>query len=237
MSTEEWMPLLDLRLAPDEFRRLPRHAAYRYSYHEGVVWMSPCPRFYHAALDLQGPTGPTAAPVTVRPFHADDWDAAVSVFANAFAQQQPFAGLSPEARALVARECLERVQAGGDGPWIEAASFAAVSRDGELVGALLVTLVPNADPTDWAAYVWLDPPPTDALARRLGRPHLTWIFVHSREAGQGIGTALLNACVVALRALGFTELHTTMMVGNESSMLWHWRSGFRLLAYPGSRRS
>jgi hypothetical protein len=26
------------------------------------------------------------------------------------------------------------------------------------------------------------------------------------------------------------------MLGNHSSMLWHWRNGFRLLPYPASRR-
>jgi hypothetical protein len=26
------------------------------------------------------------------------------------------------------------------------------------------------------------------------------------------------------------------MLGNESSMLWHWRNGFRLLEHPGSIR-
>jgi hypothetical protein len=31
-------------------------------------------------------------------------------------------------------------------------------------------------------------------------------------------------------------LASTFLLGNESSMLWHWRNGFQLLQYPGSRR-
>ena len=51
-----------------------------------------------------------------------------------------------------------------------------------------------------------------------------------------MGTALLAAAVNALLTMGFQQLLTTFMVGNDSSMLWHWRNGFRLLPYPGSRR-
>jgi hypothetical protein len=47
---------------------------------------------------------------------------------------------------------------------------------------------------------------------------------------------LLAAAGNALLELGYRELLTTFMLGNESSMLWHWRNGFRLLAYPGSFR-
>jgi hypothetical protein len=39
-----------------------------------------------------------------------------------------------------------------------------------------------------------------------------------------------------LRQLDYAELWSTFVVGNDSSMLWHWRSGFRLFPHPGSRR-
>jgi L-amino acid N-acyltransferase YncA len=51
-----------------------------------------------------------------------------------------------------------------------------------------------------------------------------------------MGTALLAAATRELLRLGYTELLSTFMLGNDSSMLWHWRNGFRLLAYPGSVR-
>jgi GNAT superfamily N-acetyltransferase len=104
------------------------------------------------------------------------------------------------------------------------------------VGAALVTLLPDRDATDWDSYHWHEPPPPDCIARRLGRPHLTWIFVHPAAAGRGIGSALLRQVAAALRGLGYTELASTFLAGNDSSMLWHWRQGFRLLAHPGSRR-
>ena len=52
----------------------------------------------------------------------------------------------------------------------------------------------------------------------------------------GSGTVLLAATRRALLARGYTELLSTFMIGNDSSMLWHWRNGFRLLPYPGSLR-
>ena len=55
--------------------------------------------------------------------------------------------------------------------------------------ALLVTLLPQGDLTDWESYYWREPPPAEAIAQRLGRPHLTWIFVGPFHGGEGIGTA------------------------------------------------
>ena len=51
-----------------------------------------------------------------------------------------------------------------------------------------------------------------------------------------MGTALLHAAAGALRALGYAEMVSTFLLGNDSSMLWHWRAGFRLLTHPASRR-
>jgi L-amino acid N-acyltransferase YncA len=56
------------------------------------------------------------------------------------------------------------------------------------------------------------------------------------RSSQGTGTALLGAAVRELLALGYSQLLSTFMLGNDSSMLWHWRSGFELLAHPGSFR-
>ena len=40
----------------------------------------------------------------------------------------------------------------------------------------------------------------------------------------------------SLLELGYTELISSFILGNTSSMLWHWRSGFELLPYVGSLR-
>jgi GNAT superfamily N-acetyltransferase len=83
---------------------------------------------------------------------------------------------------------------------------------------------------------WKTPPPTDCIERGLGRPHLTWIFVAPLHAGHGIGSALLAHATGSLLDLGYTELISSFLLGNTSSMLWHWRNGFELQAYPGSPR-
>jgi GNAT superfamily N-acetyltransferase len=229
------MPWLELSLAPLEFEQLPRNAAYKYQYQGGSAWLNPRPRYYHAMLDLRRFAPPDPASVPVRPVRPDDWDKLPAVFAEAFREHQPFAGLGNEGRLLAAQSSLDHTRTGGDGPWIEQASFVA-GEPGTCLGAVLITLLPQTDPTDWDSYSWPTPPPLDAIERRLGRPHLTWIFVRPPHPGRGVGTALLHAAVSALSEMDYEELLTTFMLGNEASMLWHWRMGFRLLAYPGSSR-
>jgi GNAT superfamily N-acetyltransferase len=234
---DEWMAALQLPLTAEQFRRLPRNAAYRYAWFDGAAWVNPRPRYYHTLLDLAAaPREVDPARVPLRPVRPEDWEALERLFAAAFEHQPPFNGLDEETRLRAAGRSLRQTHSGGDGPWVEAASFLAPGSDGRLVGAALVTLLPDRDPTEWDSYHWPEPPPPDCIARRLGRPHLTWIFVDPASAGRGIGTALLAAAAAALRELGYTELASTFLAGNDSSMLWHWRSGFQLLAHPGSRR-
>ena len=129
------------------------------------------------------------------------------------------------------------LRSAGDGPLIESASLVALDGpDGSAVGAALVTLLPDADPSDWDGYHWQEPPPPNCVERRLGRPHLTWIFVDPSCAGHGVGTTLLAGAVTGLRRLGYHALASTFLPTNDSSVLWHWRCGFRLLEYAGSNR-
>jgi len=231
---DEWMARLELPLTAAQFQLLPRHAAYRYELLDGRAWINPRPRYFHALLDLAAERDGARAAVEPRPLREDDWDDLAELFAASFRTQQPFAGLDEATRLQAARQCLAQTRGGGDGPWIESASF--VAGGDEALGAILITLLPDADPTSWDGYHWPEPPPPDCLERRLGRPHLTWVFVAPGRSGQGVGTALLDAAAAALRRLGYRELASTFLVGNDSSTLWHWRNGFRLLPYPGSRR-
>ena len=48
--------------------------------------------------------------------------------------------------------------------------------------------------------------------------------------------SLLACAARGLIELGYTELLSSFILGNTSSMLWHWRNGFQLLPYSGSRR-
>ena len=240
---DEWMPRIQLPLTIEQFHQLPRNAAYKYEYLDGRAWLSPRPRHYHALLDLQ--PLPVPAEVHVRPVQEGDWDSLQRIFTGAFRSIQPFGSLDDDTRREAARKALERTRTGGDGPWIERASFVALAENTQgkpkeevswPVGAVLITLLPEGDPTDLSSYYWDEPPPADCIARGLGRPHLTWIFVSPLLAGQGVGTALLASAVKALLAMGYRQLASTFMIGNDSSMLWHWRNGFRLLSYPGSFR-
>jgi GNAT superfamily N-acetyltransferase len=230
---DAWMPSLQLPLTLEQFHQLPRNPAYKYEYLNGQVHLTPRGKHYHALLDLDAIKPAEAA--GLRRLEAEDWEELVPLFAGAFRATQPFGSLDDATRLDAAGKCLERTRSGGDGPWIEPASF--VARDGaHVVGAILLTLLPDGDPSDWDSYYWRGPPPADWLERRLGRPHLTWIFVGPLHRGDGIGTAMLTAAGLALRTLGYTQLASTFLLGNELSMLWHWRNGFRLLPYPGSPR-
>jgi GNAT superfamily N-acetyltransferase len=230
---DHWMPTFSLPLSPEEFQRLPRHSAYRYAYYDGRAQLSPRARHYHALLELRPIEVSDSVPI--EPLSAGELAPLAPLFAQAFETTQPYGSLDEATRLRAAQEALERTRSGGDGPWIEQASFVTRHRD-EAAGAILTTLLPEGDPCDWSSYYWPGPAPAQAIERRLGRPHLTWIFVSPQLAGRGLGTALLARTVRELLRLGYTELLSTFMVGNDSSLLWHWRNGFRLLAYPGSLR-
>jgi GNAT superfamily N-acetyltransferase len=235
---DRWFSTIELPLTWEQFHQLPQNAAYKYEYFDGHAWLTPRPKTYHGLLDLRSFDRTIAEPVTeekiiVRPLVDEDWPRLPPLFTAAFGRVQPFAGLADEARLQAATECLQQTQAGTDGPLIAAACLVAACESDDLVGALLATLAPPGDPLDWGAWRWRSPPPADVVARRAGRPHLTWLFVSPWFTRQGVGTALLDAAVRALVGLGYQELCSSFLLGNESSTLWHWRSGFRLLPYPG----
>jgi hypothetical protein len=240
---EHWFRALKLPLTVKQFHQLPQNPAFKYEYFEKTAWLSPRPQYYSARLAL-GPQDQPAPleldasePVGFRGLEQRDWGRLSSLFAAAFRQVQPFAGLSERQQLKAARECLQATRDGLDGPLIEPACHVAVRReDGDLRGAMLITLVPIVELEDCWSFRWKSPPPPDCIKKRLGRPHVTWIFVGPRHSGYGVGTALLAHATSGLRALGYTELVSSFLLGNASSELWHWRCGFDLLPYVGSRR-
>jgi GNAT superfamily N-acetyltransferase len=237
---EEWMPNLTLSLTGEQYEQLPRNSAYQYDYRHGTALLSPRPKHYHAILKFAGRQLPgpeeLSRDVQVRPMQAADQAALPEIFADAFMRVQPFGGLPMERRLAAARLALEKTWQGGDGPWLRQASFTAVHAERNApLGAVAVTLVPGGDPADAESYRW---PETAAVPQDAkGQPHLTWIFVSPLWKAGGIGSALLEKAVRALEKLGYADLWTTFMLGNDASTLWHWRNGFTLAAFPLSRRA
>jgi GNAT superfamily N-acetyltransferase len=231
---DHWMPTVRLPLTPEQYRQLPRHPAYKYEYVAGQALLTPKSRHYHAVLDLKPGEGDPEVPL--RRTRPEDCEGLVSLFAAAFRYTQPYGSLDETTLIQASREALERTRTDGDGPWIQQASLIAGQPGAAPAGAIFVTLLPGGDLSDWDSYHWATAPPADAIQRRLGCPHLTWIFVEPSLAGRNLGTILLGAAVRELAGMGYTQLVSTFMSGNDSSMLWHWRNGFRLLQYPGSLR-
>jgi GNAT superfamily N-acetyltransferase len=220
----DWYSAIELPITWQQFWQLPRNPAYKYEYFNGRAWLSPRPENYHAVLDLRTFARPIADmvpddKVAIRALQDTDWQRLPKLFAAAFRGVQPFASLSDDKRLAAAEDCFGCTQASGEGPLVgEARLVAARVSDDRLVGANLLTI-----------------PSGDAIEH--GLPHLTWIFVSPAYARRGIGMALLDMAVQALLGLGYSTLASTFLLGNESSMLWHWRAGFRLLQEPWSMRS
>jgi GNAT superfamily N-acetyltransferase len=221
-------------MTESDFIRLPRHPGYHYEFDNGQASLVPQPRHYHAFLNLT--RMPTCSSFPVRRAATSDVIRLAPVFAEAFHDTQPYAGLDQSSRLLAARQALARTISGGDGPWIEQASFVALEGE-EPIGGIWSTLVfpgdiDNADPCRA-----LDIIHGGGASHDPGRPHMTWVFVSPRVMNRGIGTTLLSWLSNALLDLGYQQLLTTFMTGNEASMLWHWRNGFSLLPRHGAARA
>ncbi|MBX9624072.1 MAG: hypothetical protein K2X82_09710 [Gemmataceae bacterium] len=228
----EHFRVVELPLTVDEFRRLPRNPAYKYEYFGGRCVLTPRPKLFGCARDLSAVAAEPWEPVEVRHLPAADAPGLADLFAAALGRTQPFESLDDAAADAALAATYRKTLSGEDGPLIEAACFRAVDpREASRgdVGGVLVTLAPPEVLTEPFAGVWKGPPPADAVERRLGVPHLTWVFVHPWEVRRGVGSALLAAVVEALRGLGFSDLASTFALDNGPSALWHWRHGFRLL--------
>ena len=218
--TSNWLRSLELSISFSEFKLLPRHPAYKYEYFDSRALLTPRPRYARAVLRLAGFSSPSStltlsSGADIRPLEAGAWDGLPELLAAAFNGAPPFATLSEEDRLSAARDCVEHTRAGGDGPIVEPACFAAWcdGKEMRLEGAILITLIAARN--------------GDSEGPR--RPHLTWVMVHPWRFGRGLGSALLASAAGVLRDLGYAELVTTFLTGNERSALWHWRNGFRLL--------
>ena len=237
----ERFPVLEFPLTADELSLLPRNSAFRYRLAadgRGVL-RSPPPALRTCLLNFGGlPAAADALPGCesglLIPLSIADWPPLQEVYHAAFGQTLPWSVLSATAARDLTRDCLQWVQAGGDGWLIDQAclgwfegSRQSVGDRGELRAAALVTLNPAGPLEDFSAAAWHDPIPDDPLRVRWGRPHLHAICVDPRWQRQGLATALLREVIATLQQLGYSELSSTVLVDNAPSLMWHWRGGFR----------
>src|SRR5687768_9411591 len=222
---DDWFRPVELEIAFSEFVRLPRHPAYKYEYFDGRAVLTPRPHSRFAIVELDALASdslpsPCVGRVLIRPLQAADWMHLPKLLVAAFHDVPPFGGLSDEAAAQAARDCLDHTRAGGDGPLLDDACFVAAESSEHPEGAILVTLRESPD----------------TAGDQQARPHLTWIMVSPWRFRLGLGTAMLRSAATALSTLGYRELASAFLGGNERSAMWHWRNGFRLLPDPWSRR-
>ncbi|MGF1582649.1 MAG: GNAT family N-acetyltransferase [Gemmataceae bacterium] len=232
-----WMRPIRFPIRSEQFYQLPRHPAYKYEFLDGVAYVSPQPRYFHAVLDLKHDqrVGYALSEVEVEIGAIEDKDEAelIALFADAFSGVVPFVGLWDEKLISAGRSCLQQTREGGDGTWCRNASFVARWK-GEVVGAVYITVLPpGMDLCRGDVWTLDDFAPVEADSGE-GTPHLTWIFVSRSARSQGVATRLLQESIRSLRQVGYKELVTTIVSGNEKSLLWHWQNGFRICSIPGS---
>jgi len=175
---------------------------------------------------------------SIRPLVADDWEKLPEVLAAAFRDAPPLGMLGDRRRVCAARDWLLSTRDGGEGPLVEPACAVAVDAedDNKVLGALLVTLMVGRERSWYASLrAAVSPPPPD-LAEGREQAQMSWIFVREGASGQGVGTALLAAAARTLWSSGYRELASATHRGNDASMSWHWRNGFRLLPHSDSLR-
>src|SRR5438270_11737670 len=77
---------IKLALPVEQYRQLPRNAAFKYELIDGETWLTPRPRWYHAVLDLKTFAVPADAEedFLLRPLEPADWNDLPRLFAAAF---------------------------------------------------------------------------------------------------------------------------------------------------------
>lgn len=237
----DWFQNLTFQIDWASYQQLPRHAAYRYEFRANQCLISGRPIYYHAhldfhSLDQEGFDKLADAEELLTSIQHVDIDELCALFQASFERTVPFVHLDASERSEAARSLIERTLSGQDGPLVSDASMVLRSeKTGALTGAILVTLIQAADLSNFTQEAWLSRPPEDALTQGWGQPHLTWIFVHPQYARQGVGQRLLSASLGVLINYGYANLVSTFLLGNNPSLLWHWKVGFRLISHVSSQ--
>ncbi len=235
---DQWMLPRTLRISSEDLRLVPPHPNWQYEAQPDgkTALLLPKPRFGNALLNIKRWQCPgPSKPVALRAWNDSDPMDLAPLFAEAFATLEPLAGLGDIERQAAAQEALFDGWEGKFGP-VSPTSVVAMGEEGEVLGGLMITLLPGGNLDGPGAWRWLVPPPLDLESMGLGLPHLTWIFVAAKWQHCGVGAALLSHAIYALRQKGYSQLATTFLTGNHASTLWHWRMGFELMSWLPSPR-
>jgi GNAT superfamily N-acetyltransferase len=236
-----WYRHIRAPMSFESYDRLPRHPSYKFEYWDGQLRISPRWRSHRFFLELKAPEecekGDEGRIATIRPLAAADWEKLPEVLAAAFRDSPPLGMLGYKRRVWAARDWLRSTRDGSEGPLVEPACMVAIdpTDDSVLFGALVVTLITGRDRSWYAELRAAVGPPPD-LAEGREQAQISWIFVRNGASRRGVGSALLSATVRVLWTLGHRELASATHFGNESSLTWHWRNGFRLLPHSDSVR-
>src|SRR5436305_13933167 len=96
----EFFRSIKLPLSVEQYRQLPRNAAFKYVLIDGETWLTPRPRWYHAVLDLKtfDASADAGEDFLLRSLERADWDDLPRLFAAAFRTIQPFGSLDEDER-------------------------------------------------------------------------------------------------------------------------------------------
>jgi GNAT superfamily N-acetyltransferase len=241
-DVDRWLRQVRAPMSLESYHRLPRHPAYKFEFWDGQLRISPRWQSHSMFLELRPPEesleGDQIAAASTRPLVSSDWDVLPEVLAAAFRDSPPLGFLGIRRRRWAARDWLWSTRDGDEGPLVEPASVVAVDRQDstQVLGALIVTLMVGWTRSWFATRRLAVPPPPPDLAVGREQPQICWVFVRPGASRQGVATALLAQATTSLWHSGYRELASATNSGNDSSMAWHWRKGFRLLPDPRSAR-
>ena len=237
---DDWFTTIKLPLSGRQFHQLPQNPAYKYEYLDKTAWLSPRPKFSSVRLSLGHETRRHLGKSTIKSRLAfAGWETRLAPTLAPFRRGVPPgpAVREPERSAPARggaclleadplrtrwthdRTCLPRGLRHG-----ARTSRGCDPRDVDpddrprRVLELSMEITTTAGLRRAAAR---QAAPDLDLRRPMARPPRYWL----RTPGSRIRSLL---------ELGYTELISSFILGNTSSMLWHWRSGFELLPYMGS---
>ncbi|MBG89832.1 MAG: hypothetical protein CMO80_23445 [Verrucomicrobiales bacterium] len=190
------MQSLYIPMSREEFERQPFDPAWKQSYFEGHMLLTPRPVLVYATRSTS--TTSTTA-VGLSKLGSGQHHLILDLYLDAFEDSFEYCDWKPR---HVRRDAHNIVRDLFDGAF----------------GRPLVILgLEDADSLNAAAAVVL---------KDTGVPHLQFICVDPKSQRDGAGSRLLHASLAELHMMGYRTLTSCFMLGNIASRAWHWKNGF-----------